>query len=735
MPGFIRRFTSFPTTEVLLEVEGVAVVDIAPPAPAAGVGSGAVLLFGEFEDGPFAADPENDGGGVLEAFGSSDLLAKFGGLGYDYPGSLHANASARRRNGELWNGNGFLKLRNLRFARLLLARVDSSVGSVAFSPLACISAQQRGPHALAPGDTVSITTDQGGPAASTAIAAVAATVAGAAFPATPNSGYAGGEAIRITVDDRQPVTVVFSAPHQTAAQVAARINTVMGFAFAVAAGDEVDLTAQRLGTAGRIVLEDVTPGALAAIGHVAATTAGTGNVADVNAVTDTELATVINGTAGLNAIGVVASVVGGLLRVCSDSLAGGTILVAAGPIASAVDFTPVGTAVAAAGHAGGTIPAGTRVRDTAPTPHEFVTMQTLDVPAGAAGPFEVRVRHALDDGTGEGVAGGAVTVLVDAPAFADLAVNNPAAITAALTEPQLDVRYKAAMEASLRTESAAREANHSLSARRTEAVTRDGLDNAVRASEQGMYGRKFHGRTPLGMGVNATLLEVAKFRSDRHFFTALGLRTRIPEIAEVGSAGGIGFTDDGVITVGPDAALASVNSQLPPEENPGQEQTYLTQFFAVDTFGEDVTIESYKAFRREGVCAPRLDADSGMVFQSGVTSSSNPARRNQSRRKMADFIQDSLARLCKPDSKKTNTIRRRDALRAVHESFLGGLLSESNPDLQRIDSYAVSEEGNTAELRALGIHIIKSTTRTLASLDAIVLQTEIGENAIVISEI
>ena len=731
MPGFIRRFTEFPSVEVLREIEGVVIVDRTPLAPTTGVGSGTVLLFGEFEDGPFATAALVAGGGGLEVFSGADLQSKFGGLGYDYPTALHANASARRRNGELWNGNGFLKLANLRFNRLLIARVDTSVGEVAFSPLACIKAQKAGPHALTPADTIDITTDQGGPATSDAIAAVAATVAGAAYPATPNSGFVGGETIRVTVDKRQPVDIIFSAAHQTSAQVVARINAVVGYTLAAVNGATQDLTGIQLGTGGQITLADVTPGALAAIGLTAATTNGTGNVADVDNVTDTELATILNGTVALTAIGVVASVVDGLLRVCSNTTAGGTIAVAAGPITTAVDFDPVATTVAASAHGGGSIPAGSRVRNVGGD--EWVTMQTLDVPEDEVGPFTVKIRPALDDGSGVAAGPGTITTAFD-QSFTDMAVNNPAAVTAALTEAQTDVRYKAAMDATLQAEAPSAQANHSLSARRTDPVVRDGLQNALDASAQGLFGRKFHSGSPLGSTPAQAFLEVAAFRNDRLFYTTLGMRTRIPQIAEVGAAGGLGFTADGVITVRADGPLASVNSLLNPEENPGRETDYLLQFFEVDAFGEAITQDTYKAFRREGICAPRVDRDSGMIFQSGVTSDLTAGRTNQARRKMADFIQDSLAVAVKPDTKKLNTQARRDGLRSIHESFLGGLLSAGNPELQRIEGFSISEEPNTPELRAQGIHIIQTKVRTLASLDSIVLDTEIGEGVITVTE-
>ena len=48
MAGFVRRFTSEPTIEVILQIEGVVIIDLAPPPPVTGAGTGAVLLFGGF---------------------------------------------------------------------------------------------------------------------------------------------------------------------------------------------------------------------------------------------------------------------------------------------------------------------------------------------------------------------------------------------------------------------------------------------------------------------------------------------------------------------------------------------------------------------------------------------------------------------------------------------------------------------------------------------------------------
>ena len=60
------------------------------------------------------------------------------------------------------------------------------------------------------------------------------------------------------------------------------------------AAGEIDIAGFQRGTGGQVVLRDVTAGTLAAIGHAAGTTAGAGNVANVDAVTAAEAANLIN---------------------------------------------------------------------------------------------------------------------------------------------------------------------------------------------------------------------------------------------------------------------------------------------------------------------------------------------------------------------------------------------------------------------------------------------------------
>jgi hypothetical protein len=830
MAGFVRRFTSEPTIEQILEIEGVVIIDLAPPPPATGVGTGTVLLFGEMEDGPMAAEVDE---GPLEVFGSTDLLQKFGGFGYEYDGVVSQNPSARRHLQELWNGNGFLKLFKLRASRLIIARVDTSVGTVSFDPLACAQGT-FGPYQLANGDVLTVETGAGGPASSTAVNGVPVTIAGvgAAFGTITS-----GETTGIKIDGGPQVNVIFAATDTTPALVAARINAALGYTAAVVNGAEVDISGIRPGNGGSVELIDVTagtlaklgqvegvwedkgliagaasaigtilagenfdvtldagapitvtfagppasmaaaaldintqvgvdvafetpdgelrfyggsvgtgglitlaagaPDALAKLGHAPGAAAGVSNVSDLNAVTATEVAAIVNGTAGLSAINVEGSLgPDGEIRICDDTPGEDIVAITATAMATAIGIpdSQIGVAISGTDHEGGNILAGSRVRTVGGD--EWVVMQTLVIPAGEAGPYVAKVRPALDDGTAAGTAVNTVTVSVDPQEFAVLTVNNPQALTAALTEPQLDNAYIAAMNATLNPEHATREANFSLAARRSDAVVREGLANAIKATSDGLLGRKFISGDPLGTTINEAIANVAQFASagsDRLFYTAKGLKVRIPEIAAVGTDGGLGFTEDGVITVRPDGPLATVCALLPSENNPGQATGLIEDFFQVDSFGETLDIEAYKAFKRNGISAPRIDRQSGTVFQSGVTTSTDPARVTMARRKIADEIQDAAAEVLNPYSKIVNRQSARDLVYGVWEGYLSGLAAEESPDLSRIVSFSVDDSvnaGNTPAVLAKGVYYLETRVRTLSSLDDIVVRTEIGEGVV-----
>ena len=86
--GFTRRWTYDPGNSVLQQIEGVDILDRAPPESINGVGSGTVNCVCEMENGPFNA--------TTEVTSATQLAAVFGGFGYSYNGSPGQNVRLDR---------------------------------------------------------------------------------------------------------------------------------------------------------------------------------------------------------------------------------------------------------------------------------------------------------------------------------------------------------------------------------------------------------------------------------------------------------------------------------------------------------------------------------------------------------------------------------------------------------------------------------------------------------------
>jgi hypothetical protein len=723
--GYIFRQRRVFTLEELNALEGTYIEDLDPPAPVTGVGSGVTCLLAEFDDGPIEVLTEIDGG---------DLSRTFGRLGYSYGGVPSNNPCARRRGGELWNGNGFIYARFISAQRFLAVRVDTSVGEVAFNPLALISGG-KGPFAMTVGDQLGITSSVG-TASSTAIAAAEATQTGSG--AVTASGFLGGERLSIQLDDgAAPIIVTFSAADQAAPAIVARINSAAGAVIASQAANTITLKGLVKGTSGKLVIAELTAGVLTALKLAGGSLAGSGTVGNLLIVTATEMATIINATAALNTNGAKARVTEEGLLAIYDQNAAGTINVTASAVATTLKITNTGVTVKAGENAGGVIRAGTRVRTAGGL--EWVTMVSTTVAPGTnaapnVGPFRIKVRPAFDDGTALGTGATTVNVLVDPPSFSAFSVVNPSALTVALTEPQIDAAYLRALDKTMDGRGPAVDINYLYSARKSYALDVSAVDKAEEASNNGFAGRKYIRSGGLGTTKAQAQADRALLASDRVFYTWPGWQVTIPEILTRGAAGGLGFRDDGIVTVRAAGTLAKINALLPPEENPGQATQLLTQFFAVEDLGYGLAASDYKDLKASGICSPRVDRTAGSVFQSGVTTDLTSGRQTQARRKMSDFIQDSLARASVPYSKKLMTEARADSLVGVVDGFLSGLLSRGDPQRQRIKDYSIDLSANTDATLDEGIYIIDTIVKTLSSFDAIVIRTEIGPGAVVVSE-
>jgi len=731
MANFIRRFLADPGIDVLIEIESVNILDLEPPAAITGIGSGTAMIAGEFENGPFNV--------ATEVTGPDDLRSTFGSFGYTYGGTAGQNPCARSRmadgtpTAEFWNGNGMAQLSGKRFARLVIVRADTSVGSVQWTRLASVLGVARPTYTINTGDTLSF--DRGGGALTATFTAVAAILTGA------GATYAnvGGESITLQIDGLPQFTAVFLSTDTTVGTCVSRINQYAGYTLASNSGGQIRLTSRQLGSAALVKIVSYDAGGTAAklgLPGAPSTTNGSGNVANSQAVTFAELKTVVEAAV---ASSLVDQLPDGTPRVSNLLLPGtGTFAVVAPQTATNFGFVVGTTNNSAVGNVG-TIPAGTVVKTAGGV--KYVTMQDVSVASATAGPYLVKVRHALDDGTGAASLAVTITVVdsVSPVTFDSFAVTNALPTTAALTESQIDAAYTTALNATTDINTVAKEVNLSWCARQSNAVRRAGKQNSLDASANGCFGRMFFMRPPLGT-TKATAQGnaepgVGPYRDQRVVYNYPGVRTLLPAMAAVGTAGGAGFTADGILDVGADGFCASVCSQLAPEENPGQDAGLLGNIVGVESSvnAQGFTIGDYKNFRAKGICAPRIDAGIAS-FQSGVTSvdpSVFPNLRNIARRRMADFIQDTLANALKGFGKKLSTIRRRNAIIGQIRGFLNGLLAVDNGAAQRIGAFSVLtgvKAGNTLETLGLGIYRVKIAVQTLSSLDSIVLQTTIGES-------
>ncbi|MAF27874.1 MAG: hypothetical protein CL819_01340, partial [Croceicoccus sp.] len=260
MAGFKRVFTQFPGFNILGNIESVNTIDIAPPATPLGAGVGVVAIVGEFEQGPLETP--------TRVFGGSDLEAQFGAFGFTKNGEPSVLPVAAKSGGSdtdnYWNGNGFIALRNKRYAGLVIVRVDNSPGTVTFNRLACLVGV-AGPYDLEPGDTLSVSVNGGGAVTATFVAALGnITGIGAVYP----TGFVGGETLELSIDGGPTQIIVFDVADQTLVQVVDRINSATASSIASDSGGQLSLDSVIRGWGGSI--EVVGGTALAALGLPAA---------------------------------------------------------------------------------------------------------------------------------------------------------------------------------------------------------------------------------------------------------------------------------------------------------------------------------------------------------------------------------------------------------------------------------------------------------------------------------
>ena len=310
----------------------------------------------------------------------------------------------------------------------------------------------------------------------------------------------------------------------------------------------------------------------------------------------------------------------------------------------------------------------------------------------------------------------------------------------------LEALYATALTALLGDDSPARDINVVVTARTSPAIRVSLRTHVLTASGQG------RGRGAI-IAPALTTLTVANATSDsdpgvggasggaaRHerlVYAWPGERTYVPEALNFRLKTADGMTTaDGILDMRTDFRVASIISNLAPERNPAQTAepipTLMSSVLAFQRGVSGLGLNEYTALRAAGVMALRLDRTSGPIFQSGITTSLISGEKNINRRRMADFIEDSLAERLVSFSKLPLTQRLKDAAVGEARAFMNELLSPNNTAAQRIDAFQVDGvSGNTPALEAKGIYVIIVRVRLTPTADFIVLQAEIGENVVI----
>lgn len=684
--GFIRRYGYFPGVGELTAIEGVVIVDQRSPGPIRGASYGVVAVVGEATDMRYCCTVNSSG--VVqskiqpqEVYGGADLLDKIGPFS--------------SKLGEFGDemGNLFVELRNKVFSRLVVVPVDL-VRPGATDQYAIRVWRQLATNRSATDPTPIVPVIAGRVQAGTLL------VDGSA-----NKVYLA-----------QPVDFTGKSPMSSGTNGTTTVSGEGSGGSSTLPGPLREITR----AAGSWITDGAQEGDLLVVGSLNSAT-GTQNG-------DCALA----GT--LRIVSVDSATVVTVEKLDGSNFTSGTDWRAGSALAWRLHHASDGDSAGVSGRtnqlseAGGytvlarpgtaTISAGTALT---PSPAPTAPSATYwDVFAGLAG-----VTHPS----------GALTY------DADLHAANTAA------NGDLRARYLAAIDALLNDDYPTNEISIVASARKDATIQSYLRAHCLTASSRGMS-RDYCISPKLETVSKSTVLGSAApgvggtggaIRSERGFYSWPGVRTFIPELVGISVACPDGTTtDDGVIDVTADTWLACLLSNLQPELNPGQAADpvprIMSPIMGYQRGCPTLDMGDYILFKQYGICAPRMDRVVGPIFQSGVTTSLTAGETNINRRRMADFIQDSLAARYNQMAKMLGRDSVKDAILAETDAFLGDLLSDNNPEAQRIASYSIDDRSaNTPSLSAQGIWIVKSTVRMLPTLDTLVVMSEVSPTAITVT--
>ncbi len=741
MAGFIRRYGFSPGVETITLIEGVIIVDLPPPGAINGVSSGTVGIVGEFPDMTYATAVDTAGvvttkAQPVEVTSGQDMIDKVGG--WDPTLGDFGNSG----------GSGFEALRNKTFARLIITPVNlasggagrawrdlptnlSATSAVPSVPMAGARVEAgrefaNGTYRVRLAKRINFTSF--GHFANaidgrvTAVAAAVTQLFNTGVPIAIGGLSRTGTTVTATVAAHNYVVgqTVYISPGEANFPAGAKVVTVQTpttVVYEEAGAAVVSTAAQNVSAVNFLTANaglPVTKGTIVVLGQVGGAGALGANAGTFRVQVAPTLIhqLTLERMDGASFAWTTGSSLPFRLHPDSDADSGGSVSNTA--LADAAGYTLPCRPAPLAGETG-TVPAATNLPPVTVPP--VVTAGSWDVLSG----LTLRSHQ---------TAGFVYTATVQARN----AVNDAA----------LDALYITAIDGQLQDISPSRDINIVYAAR-TSKLIRTGLKTHILNASAVGLGRMAcvapnlqtvsasvaTGDTDPGVG-GAT-----SGRHERVIYSWPGAQTFVPEAVgtRLNTADTLN-TEDGILDVRGDGWMASVLSNLPPERNPGQGgppvDAVLAPVLGLQRGLSNLTMGDYINMRATGIAGLRIDRTVGPIFQSGITTSLVSGQKNIARRRMADFIQDSVARSIVTFTKQPLTTKLKDDIVGQIDDFLNILKSPSNPPAQRIVDYQIDDKsGNTPDLEAKGIFVVIGRVRTLASADFIVFQTEIGEGVVI----
>lgn len=186
----------------------------------------------------------------------------------------------------------------------------------------------------------------------------------------------------------------------------------------------------------------------------------------------------------------------------------------------------------------------------------------------------------------------------------------------------------------------------------------------------------------------------------------------------------------------PASWYASILSQIGAHIDPAYAGN--TEFlFGVTGLKKDLTRVDYIALMDAGVSSFEFDSDIGFKIKSGiVTQIANSSKLTVVRRRMADYLTNSLGRFLKVYQNDVNRASKRTAVKAAMLRFIKGQESDgilpSDSEVQNGNAKVVDiDSENTNDSIAAGKFIIVYKQRIFSSMRFIILKAEIGESVVV----